>query len=251
VLKAFALVIVVTVVATGCGGSDRQQTSTTRRKAFTITVDQDAASAARQEDVDLKTLVAHSAEKAFSLLPDRGVVQIDVHLNPSKTIPQIGVGGFTDPRSGNVTIWIERSPPGGLRRALETWLPGSVAHELHHSSRIRTGPGYGNTLGEALVSEGLADHFAEEAFPRTPSQPWDHALTKAQEKSLWRLARGVLDIPDDYDHQAWFVGGGNTPRWAGYSLGYDIVGAFLDHHRSASEAVAVDAGDVIDHFRGF
>jgi hypothetical protein len=251
VLKAFALVIVIALVATACGGSNSQQTSTANGAAFTVAVGKDAASAARQEGVDLKALVARSAEKAFSLLPHRGVVRIDVRLNASKTIRQIGVGGFTDPRSGNVSIWIERRPPGGLRRALETWLPGSVAHELHHSSRIRTGPGYGNTLAEALVSEGLADHFTEEAFPKTPPQPWDHSLTKAQEKSLWRAARGVLDIPDGYDHEAWFVGGGNAPRWAGYSLAYDIVGAYLDHHRSASEAVAVDAGDVIGTFRGF
>ena len=167
-------------------------------------------------------------------------------MDAAKTIPQIGVGGFTDPRTGDVSIWIEAKPPGGLRKTLETWIPGSVAHELHHSSRIRTGPGYGNTLAQALVSEGLADHFAEEAFPKTPSQPWDHALTKAQERSLWLAGRRELNVPFGYDHPSWFFGGGDMPQWAGYTLGFIIVGRYLDHRRTASETVAVDSTRVIE-----
>lgn len=184
------------------------------------------------------------------MLPHRGRVRIDVSLDASKTIPQIGVGSFTDPRTGNVSIWIARKPPEGLRKALDTWLPGSVAHELDHASRIRTGPGYGHTLGEALVSEGLADHFEYEAFPKTPSQPWDHALTRAQEEAVWQKARSILETPYGYDHTAWFFGGGNVPHWAGYSLGYDVVGAYLTHNHSASEAVDVGADDILAAFRG-
>ena len=46
-----------------------------------------------------------------------------------------------------------------------------LAHELHHSSRW-DGPGYGDTLGAALVTEGLAGHFAQEAFGGQP-EPWE------------------------------------------------------------------------------
>ena len=97
---------------------------------------------------------------------------------------------------------------------------------------------------------GLADHFATEAFPETPAQPWDHALTSSQERSLWLDARRILNVPFGYDHPSWFFGAGNMPRWAGYTLGYDMVGRYLDHRRSASDAVAVDATDVIESFRG-
>ena len=57
---------------------------------------------------------------------------------------------------------------------------------------IRTGPGYGITLAEALVTEGLADHFVAEAFPDTPPQPWDHALSAEQETRA--LAKGASDL---------------------------------------------------------
>jgi uncharacterized protein YjaZ len=125
-----------------------------------------------------------------------------------------------------------------------------VAHELHHTSRIRTGPGYGKTLGEALVTEGLADHFASEAFPDTPPQPWDNALSKDQEAELWRKAQSILDVPGGYNHQAWFFGGGaaGLPRWTGYTLGYKIVLAYLGDDRSASSAAGVTAGTVIEHY---
>ena len=190
-----------------------------------------------------------SADKAFTLLPHRGRIRIDVRVDAKQTIPEIGVGSFTD-RNGNVEIAIDVKR-GDLRPTLETWIPASVAHELHHSSRIRTGPGYGVTLGDALVSEGLADHFVFEVFPRTPSQPWDHALTTAQERALWLVARRELNIRLGYDRQQWFFGSGKIPRWAGYTLGYDIVAAYLHHHRSASDAVGVDATKVIAPFRGF
>lgn len=216
-----------------------------------MVVSKTAASTARQDGVDLKRLVARSAGKALSLLPHRGRVKIVVGLDATQAIPEIGVGGFTNPENGDVSIWIDAHPPRGLRTALTTWIPATVAHELHHSSRIRTGPGYGVSLAEALVSEGLADHFAEEAFPKTPPQRWDHALTKAQERSLWSIARRQLNNPSGYDHIAWFFGSGDTPHWAGYTLGYDIVGRYLDHRRSASDAVAVRAAKVFQRFRGF
>jgi uncharacterized protein YjaZ len=69
------------------------------------------------------------------------------------------------------------------------------------------GPWLRNTLAEALVTEGLADDFVAEAFPDTPQQPWDHALSAGQETELWRKAQSVLEIPGGYNHKQWFFGG--------------------------------------------
>jgi hypothetical protein len=45
-------------------------------------------------------------------------------------------------------------------------------------------------------------------------------------EDLPRLAkRALADFSlSDYDHAAWFFGAGPLPRWAGYSLGFRIVG---------------------------
>jgi uncharacterized protein YjaZ len=110
------------------------------------------------------------------------------------------------------------------------------------------GPGYGITLGEALVTEGLADHFAAEAFPDTPPQPCDHALSAEQEAELWRKAQPILDVPGGYNHPVWFRGGGSLPRWAGYTLGYRIAKAYLGDDFSASSAVGTEAETVIARY---
>jgi hypothetical protein len=252
-LKKVGLIILLALCAGGCRGEATRATTHPKMegRVFTVSVSEDAASAARRDGVDLHRLVARSAEKVLALLPHRGRVRIAVSADASRTIPGIGVGSSANPRTGNVSIRIDPDPPAGLRKTLETWIPGFVAHELHHSSRIRTGPGYGVTLGQALVSEGLADHFASEVFPDTPSRPCDHALTRAQERSLWLVARRVLNIPFGYDHWEWFFGAGTIPRWAGYTLGYEIVGQYLSHRRTAADAVHVDAAKVIAPFHGF
>nr|WP_274517589.1 DUF2268 domain-containing putative Zn-dependent protease [Pseudomonas sp. GM18] len=42
-----------------------------------------------------------------------------------------------------------------------------IVHEVHHCLRI-AGPGYGWTLGEALVSEGLAGQFVRHLLGKRP-----------------------------------------------------------------------------------
>jgi Predicted Zn-dependent protease (DUF2268) len=244
-VRGIALVLGVAVVLAGCV---RDEPSREMPDPFTVAVSEDAASAAQAAGVDLEGLAVRSARRSFELLPHRGKVRIEVALDAARAIPGIGVGGFANPATGDVSVWIDEAPPGGLKAALETWIPATVAHELHHSSRIRMGPGYGITLAEALVTEGLADHFAAEAFPDTPPQPWDHALSADQETELWRKAQAVLDVPRGYNHHSWFVGGGDLPRWAGYTLGYRIAEAYLGEDLSASSAVETEADSVIERY---
>jgi hypothetical protein len=238
------LAAALTAVGLLAGGSATHPPPNLVDKAFNVNVSADAQSAAGRSGVNLVRLVTASANQALALLPHRGLMVITVSADASQTIPEIGVGGYTDPRSGNVDIWIDPRR-AHLRDALETWIPASVAHELDHSSRIRTGPGYGYTLGEAIVSEGLADRFVYQAFPRTPTQPWDHALTTAQAHRYWLEARSQLASPDS-QHAVWFFGRGSIPRWTGYTLGYAVVGSYLrQQDLRAARAVGVSAASIL------
>jgi hypothetical protein len=241
----FAFVLLAAVVLAGCS---QDESSREAPDPFTADIAADAARVSRSAGVDLERLVVRSARRAFELLPHRGRIRIAVALDTARSIPEIGVGGLTHSRTGDIYIAIDGTPPGGLKAALETWVPAALAHELHHSSRVRMGPGYGITLGEALVTEGLADHFVAEAFPGTPPQPWDHALSAGQESELWRKAQSVLEVPRGYSHRAWFFGGGDPPRWAGYTLGYRIAEAYLGDEHAASSAVGAEAATVIERY---
>ncbi len=118
-----------------------------------------------------------------------------------------------------------------------------IAHELHHALRWET-VGYGTTLGEALVSEGLAGHFVAQLFT-SPPEPWERALDATALAAAAAEARAVLEAPR-YDHNAWFFGTGRHPRWAGYALGYAVVGAWLaaEQGRTAAGATGVPAAEI-------
>ena len=108
------------------------------------------------------------------------------------------------------------------------------------------GPGYGTTLGEALVSEGLAQCFEEQMGCATPN--YATAVRGSALKALADMARSEL-WADSYDHPKWFYGSRTDARfpWSGgYSLGYVIVKRWLqEEDLSASKAAGVDARAVL------
>ena len=52
--------------------------------------------------------------------------------------------------------------------------------------------------------------------------------------------------PADYNHEAWFFGRGDLPRWLGYSLGFRLVERFLSEHpgSQASKLAVVQAQEL-------
>ncbi|MBM3578416.1 MAG: peptidase [Alphaproteobacteria bacterium] len=170
----------------------------------------------------LHKCLTETHEKAAGLMP---LQPLDVVVQTGKRIiPEKGHVGYT-PKPGVVFITVDPDNPA-LKANVDASLERMFAHELHHAARW-DGPGYGSSLGEALVSEGLAGHFVLELFGGLP-EPWEqlpeseirvHATLAAQK---WESA--------DYNHEAWFFGRGDLPRWLGYSLGFRLVGQFLSEH---------------------
>ena len=84
---------------------------------------------------------------------------IRVRANASDAIPEIGIGGY-NPNADEVILSVNPNFPD-LATSIDTWFGPTLAHEMHHARRRRS-VGYGNTLLQALVTEGLADCFAVE-----------------------------------------------------------------------------------------
>lgn len=171
-------------------------------------------------------------------LPPLTVVIVD---QPGAIIPEIGLGGYT-PSASQVRLFVDPRREGFAEIIRHELLP-LLAHELHHAARWRA-VGYGFTLRDAAVSEGLADHFAHEVSGREPP-PWSRAFDSAA-MNRWlpevtRQSRGF------YNHSAWFFGQGDSiPRWTGYAVGYELVRRYLaaDTSRRAA-ALAGVSGAVI------
>ena len=239
--------MLLVAVGGACAGAATASPSA-NEKPYRLVIDKTAAEAAGRAGFDLERLLTRCADRVFALIPHRGQIRINVRLDPKSTVPEIGVGAIPDPGTGEAYLTIDDHSSIGFRASLATWLPASLARVLFLSSRIRTGPGYGITLGEALVSEGLSDHSVDQAFPRTPPQPWDHRqMTARQEAGLWKRAKRDLVVPGGYDHPLWFFGAGGRnalPRWSGFTLAYRIVSPYLASGRKPAKAVATAAETV-------
>lgn len=157
--------------------------------------------------------------RAAALLP---LGPLDVVVQAGRRIvPEKGHLGFA-PRAGVVFLTLDPGHPA-LRANEDASLERMFAHELHHAARW-DGPGYGPSLGEALVSEGLAGHFAQELFGGPP-EPWE-GLPPDEIRPFAAEAERDWDRIG-YDHEAWFFGRGELPRWLGYSFGFRLVGRYL------------------------
>lgn len=177
---------------------------------------------------------ANTMERVSSVLGLRNVT-VDIAFDSRRSIPGYGVGGYT-PNARSVLIWLDPTA-SNVPDLISHRLAWIVAHELHHSVRWRS-PGYGSTLLEAMVSEGLADQFALQVLGGT-TPPWTSALSTEQVASVHQRAASAMNN-DRYDHAEWFFGSGDIPRWAGYTLGFRLVDVYLESNPGSTPAGLVD-----------
>ncbi len=191
----------------------------------------------------IRTQVRAATTAAQSLLPlDGGSVDVVVRDDPRLVIPEVGIGGFA--QDGH-TVFVALDPDHDkFEQALAREMFATLAHELHHLARYRAGV-RGNTLFDALVSEGLADHFSLEATGAQAAPPWAAALTREQTAAMAVRAREEYDNPR-YNHRAWFFGSDELgiPRWSGYSLGFGLVADYLNRHPATRASTLATAPSI-------
>lgn len=171
------------------------------------------------------------AQSALASLMPPPTLDILVQRLAGNVIPELGMVGYSH-RKTLFSLTVDPDNPNFEKAVLEGAVSRHVLHEAHHCLRM-AGPGYGRTLGEALVSEGLAGHFVHRLLG-TPPELWERAVDETVVTGLYP-SRDEL-AASNYDHRAWFFGaGGRYPRWLGYTMGYVLVGRWL------AKAGSVDA----------
>lgn len=185
-----------------------------------------------------------AARKRVAQLLAIDEVDVAVVAAPHAVIPRLGLNGFAA-TPNYLTIHIDPKRED-LSADLDRRIGAILAHELHHCARMR-GPGYGQKLGERLVSEGLATCFEEEAGFGTPFYAVEcagEALKTFAGQAFARLERADLNFND------WMFGSrvsDQFPYQCGYSLGYAIVRKWLHlAARTPSEAARVEAAEVLE-----
>ena len=185
---------------------------------FTI---RDGAALGPGPTATLELEVERTLSAVNDVMPLSGV-EIDVIVDATRVIPEIGIGGFAE--SGSRVLLFVDPGRADLGALLEREIMPMLAHELHHVKRMRS-VGYGSTLVQAAITEGLADHFSIEISGIAPPL-WSVALVGA-ELETW-TERLLSESDADYDHSRWFFGVGSTvPRWTGYAVGFGLVDSYL------------------------
>ena len=206
----------------------------TAQERFTVLLSPQARQLASSTGVNLSRLVASTLDRINALLPGPATTITVTTGSPSLLlIPQTGENGYTDPGTGQVSLAFGQAPHTTLTRTLDLWLPRDAAHEVNHSVRILGGTGFGTTLLQQMITEGIATAFDQIAFPGPPD-PWTQAITPAQECVLWKKAEPQLGGTGLYD--LWMFGGPGVPLWTAFTIGYHIVNDYRNHHPDVSWA---------------
>lgn len=167
----------------------------------------------------LKTNLTDTYEQAKRLMP---IPSLDLVVKAGKfVIPEKGHLGFC-PEAGVIYITVDPENPAFCKNDAYS-IERMFAHELHHAARW-AGPGYGSTLGEVIVSEGLAGHFSLELLGGEP-ELWESLKSDIIQSYSPQLYENWHRT--DYDHNVWFFGTGDLPRWLGYTAGFSLVSRYF------------------------
>jgi uncharacterized protein YjaZ len=106
------------------------------------------------------------------------------------------------------------------------------------------GPGPGTSLGERLVTEGLAEVFEVEATGRQPLYAQGEVRPEHRALALARMD------DDPTDEGLWFFGREDLPRWFGYRLGFAIASKeILARDSNAADLALEPAATFLDPLR--
>jgi hypothetical protein len=176
-----------------------------------------------------------AAHRSLAALLDPPRLDILVQRRRGEVIREIGLLGRAY-RDTLFSLTVDPDNSNFASSLIDGAVRRQILHEVHHCLRMG-GPGYGRTLGEALVSEGLAGRFVEWLMD-SPPEPWERAITLGTLRAA--PVQATVLASATYNHAAWFFGSGEHPRWLGYTLGYEMVGCWL------SEAVEVDGSNWVN-----
>ena len=145
-------------------------------------------------------------------------------------------------------------------------LPAIVPHELHHNVRFSWEPfvPHETTVGQYIVAEGLAEAFAAEVCGEELLGPWATILSDEEVAALKPRYRDALEARGFDTIRGYLFGdwaaekSGYTPLglpdFAGYSLGFRLVQAYLARTgKSAAETTYVPWREILGEsafFRG-
>lgn len=182
---------------------------------------------------EITSLIKTAAQNISGVFP---LKNIDVVVVSGKT--PLGVTGNSFYEDTVMIIADQRYSWNKLKKNVQP----TFLHELHHLGRIEA-VGYGKTLEEAVITEGLAIAMEEEVGGDILQ--WKKFRNRKEYLSVYRVFQKERKNRK-YDHDKWFFGK-NFPKWAGYRLGYIFASLYCKKTDKKSSALfAIPAKDILN-----
>lgn len=226
----------------------------------------------RDDDAALPALEALHDARAWDRIEAalHAAVEVQRGATPEVVVPDIQVmivlGDSADPHFMDVNLGMSANGSTSGYLWLNFWpspenlarLEAVAVHELNHNLRYTTRPGFWDpatvTVGEHVVSEGLADAFARQLYG-------DLGYTRIGvaargDDAVFEKVRTGLGVTGMQNFAAWVHGdasaalfGGTPvglPTGAGYAAGNRLVDAYLAATgQSAAQALLAESSEVI------
>ena len=156
-----------------------------------------------------------------------------------------GVDGHTQ-SGGFLLLRIDlRDEKYKIKDLLGSPLKAVVFHEANHVARWQ-GPGYGFTLLEATISEGLGTVYEK---MNTAGYEIPHADYSNLEELLGKYRTRDKNDDATYNHNSWFFGfDPKYPKFLGYKVGAYIVDEALKNNPNMSiqDMTIMEAEEIVD-----
>lgn len=198
-------------------------------------------------------IAALSAAEPAIVIPDLTVLLVLGDPTDEHFMTEVqGLSGFGG-ISGYITLTLWPTP-----QVLDR-LEAIAVHELHHNVRYSPGGVVWNpatvTVGEHVISEGLADVFATELYGDSGYTHFVAQETRADDDVLAKVATG-LDVTGMQDFAAWVLGDATAHRFgaepvglptgAGYAAGARFVEAYREETGlTATRSVRTPASEIL------
>lgn len=218
----------------------------------------------------LDALIAADAWRRIEAALESGIAALKT-ADPGTTVPDLAVLlVLGDPGDEHFMTEVQGlSGFGGISGyiALTVWpnprvldrLEAIAVHELHHNVRYSPGGVVWDpatvTVGEHVVSEGLADVFATELYGDSGYTHFVSEQTRTDDAVLAKVATG-LEVTGMQDFAAWVLGDATArlfgaepvgvPTGAGYAAGARLVREYREATgRTAAQSVRTPAADIL------
>lgn len=198
-----------------------------------------------------KVQVAKTAERALARASEffayRKPVETVIFSSISWfVIPEVGIGAHAITQ-GDIVVNINFSRRD-LKGVIQKELSPTLYHEFSHVVRASVHKNLYATLGESLITEGIASYIEKKVFRK--KVPYIKPIKN--ERKYWLQAQKNMS-QKDYDHSEWFFGYGKLPRWIGYRLGYLLVDSFMKRQKnfSLSQLARTKSSEIFQASRPF